>query len=280
VLARLVRDRSYLLRSCLIVAALSCTTRSAAQVLTPNAPPGADAPASVDPVEPPGYREAIDNAIGEYEAGRFTEARSLFEAAHELFPNARSLRGMGMAEFELRNYPASIYFLEQALAAPVKPLTNDLRTQTEQLLMRSRSFVGKILVELQPPDAALMLNGTRMPIGPDHALTLIAGDYVLQVSAPGYDTEQRPLHVASTQVSEVRVELAKHVEVLQPPQPLAAAGAPEKRVSVFESPWLWAAFGVAVAGAALGLGFAISSGDAGTAKPSGGSSGIVLDGPR
>jgi len=277
VLAWLVRDGSSWVRLWLVAAAVSCTARASAQVPGPNAPPGSESEAAAEPAEPPGYREAIDNAIGEYEAGRFTEARTLFEAAHNVFPNARSLRGMGMAEFELRNYPASVYFLEQALAAPVKPLTNELKTETEVLLTRARSFVGKILFELQPPEAALTLNGTTMPLGADSALTLIAGDYSLKVSAPGYDDEQRALHVPATQVTSVRVVLAKHVEVLQPVQPIAVA---PKRESVFESPWLWAAFGVAIAGAAVGIGFAISASDAGTVKASGGSSGIVLEGPR
>ena len=43
---------------------------------------------------------------------------------------------------------------------------------------------------------------------------------VLKVSAAGYDEQQRALHVTATQVATIRVELAKHVDVLQP---LAAA---------------------------------------------------------
>jgi hypothetical protein len=267
---------AFLVRWIVALAALSCGGTAAAQVLAPNAPPGAAAADTAG--EPAGYREAIDDAIGEYEAGRFREARSLFEVAHNLYPNARSLRGMGMAEFELRNYPASIYFLEQALAAPVKPLTDELRKETEMLLLRARSFVGKVTFDLQPPDASLALNGTTLQLGPDKALTLIAGDYALKVTAPGYDEVQRALHVPAGQESSVRVALAKHVEVLQPSQPLAAAPV-EQSTPFFESPWVWAVIGAAVAGAGLGLGFALSS-ETKTASPSGGSSGVVLGGPR
>jgi hypothetical protein len=294
VLAFLVRDFRFSIRVCVLAAAVSCADRgvAVAQVPGPNAPPGAPAsesqpsaaaPAPVaadaEPVEPAGYRTAIDSAISEYEAGRFSEARALFEAAHNVFPNARSLRGMGMAEFELRNYPASVYFLEQALASPAKPLTSELRTETEQLLARARSFVGKVTVDLQPPDARLALNGTIVQVGVNHLLTLMAGDYEMKVSAPGYSDEQRALHVAAGQESTVRVELPKQIEVLQPVPPVAAGPAPEKHDSVLASPWLWAAVGAVVAGAAVGLGFALSSGDAGPVKPSGGSTGIVLDGP-
>jgi hypothetical protein len=290
VLAFLVRDFRRSIRVCVLAAAVSCTARGVAQVPGPNAPPGVESPpsaaalapaaAEAEPAEPAGYRTAIDSAIGEYEAGRFSEARALFEAAHNVFPNARALRGMGMAEFELRNYPASIYFLEQALAAPAKPLTSQLRTETEQLLARARSFVGKVNVDLQPADARVALNGTIVQLGADHRLTLLAGDYEMKVSAPGYSDEQRALHVAAGQVSAVRVELAKPIEVLQPVPPVAAAPvAPERHDSIVASPWLWAAVGAVVAGAAVGLGFALSSGDPAAVKPSGGSSGIVLDGP-
>jgi hypothetical protein len=271
-LALVVRTVSRSIALWVVVAALSCDVRAAAQVIGPNAPPGGELGA--DDAEPPGYREAIDGAIVEYEAGRFTEARALFEAAHNKFPNARSLRGMGMAEFELRNYPASIYFLEQAIAAPVKPLTGDLRKETEQLLVRARTFVGKVTFELEPPEASLALNGTTLPLPPDHALTLIAGDYALKLSAAGYDEVQRPLHVPAGQASSVRVQLAKHVEVLQP-----SAAAPAEKPSLFESPWVWVAIGAAVAGATVGLGFALSS-DPRIAKASGRSSGVVLGGPR
>lgn len=272
-------------RGLCVFAALSGTTaslalRASAQVPGPNAPPGGDvaeaASGPADPAEPPGYRAAIDGAISEYEAGRFTEARALFERAHSLFPNARALRGLGMAEFELRNYPASLYFLEQALAAPAKPLTPELRAETEALIARTRSFVGRVVFGLEPANAALVLNGTRVSLGPDRALTLSVGDYMLQASAPGYDSEQQALRVAGGQDQRVVIALAKHVDVLAA-APLAAPA--ERRESLLESPWLWAVAGVAVAAASVGLGFAIAGSDPKPVAPSGGSSGVVLDGP-
>lgn len=254
-------------------AALSCSARGLAQAL-PD--PGAE-PAAAS--EPAGYRDAIDSAIHEYEAGRFSEARALFENANNLYPNARSLRGLGMTEFELRNYPGSIYYLEQALAAPAKPLTDELRAETEELLTKARAFVGKVLIDVRPADASLRLNETLVQLASDRALTLIAGDYELKASAPGFDPELRKLHVAAMQVVPVQIELAKHVEVLAPP-PRPPMAARERESSVAGSPWLWVAVGAVVAAAAVGVGFALSTNEAGAAKPSGGSSGVVLEGPR
>ncbi len=220
----------------------------------------------------------MDSAIAEYEAGRFAEARALFERAHGLHPNARALRGMGMAEFELRNYPASIYFLEQALASPVKPLAAELRAETEQLMARARTFVGRVEFQLQPPDATLVLNGTTVQLGSNRVLDLIVGDYTLQVSAPGHTSEQRALRIAGGGQQTVAISLPKQVEVLAPVAPPQAARDSDGR-SVFASPWLWAAVGVVVAGTAVGVGFALSGGDGDTLPASGGSTDVRIPGP-
>src|SRR4051812_11159906 len=52
----------------------------------------------------PQYRGLLNEAVSEYDARRYEEARALFRRAHELSPNARTLRGIGMASFELREY--------------------------------------------------------------------------------------------------------------------------------------------------------------------------------
>jgi hypothetical protein len=65
-------------------------------------------------------------------------AREELRRAHAIFPNARTLRGLGMVEFELRSYVQSVQLLEQALAASVKPLDGKLRTDTEALLARAQ----------------------------------------------------------------------------------------------------------------------------------------------
>src|SRR4051794_8387071 len=142
--------------------------------------------------EPAGYRAEIDSAIAEYEARNFAEARALFARAHALYPNARTLRGQGMAEFELRNYADAIQFLEQALAAAEKPLEGSLRTDTEALLGRARSFVGRVELTVEPASAGMTVDGTPhdIPVG---GLLLNVGDHRLDFSAPGYLSEKRDL---------------------------------------------------------------------------------------
>jgi hypothetical protein len=247
----------------------------------PSAPAKAAAP-SAGPAasEPPGYRAAVDAAISEHEAGHFAESRALFARANALFPNARTLRGLGMAEFELRNYDGSVDYLQRALASTIKPLEGELRTETEKLLARARGFVGRFRLTFQPSNASLTLDGTLVPPSDATALVLSVGDHQLQVSADGYTSEQRSLRVTGGEDATLEFVL------LQPTVsgPVAATTAPtpaaEPSRSVLASPWLWVAVGAVAIGAGVGIGVAAaSSGGAHVADANGGNTGVVLKGP-
>ena len=49
------------------------------------------------------YEAMITDGLAEFQAQRYAEARALFERAHALSPNARTLRGIGMVAFEMRD---------------------------------------------------------------------------------------------------------------------------------------------------------------------------------
>ena len=111
------------------------------------------------PANDSAYRATVDEAVREFGAGRFEEARALFKRAHGLSPNARTLRGLGMTAFELRAYVQAIRELQAALADKRKPLEGELRIKVEALLDKSRKFVGVVRLELDPKDASVLLDG-------------------------------------------------------------------------------------------------------------------------
>lgn len=186
--------------------------------------------------EPDGYREAVEQALAEYEARNFEEASTLFARAHSLAPSARTLRGLGMTAYELRRYPESIGYLEQSLAAEAKPLEGALRTDTERLLARARGFVGTVAVELSPASATLFVDGTEVPsAGP---LRLGVGDHELEARADGYVVERRKLRLASGEVQRVRLALA----------PVRTVAETRDRAPTRKRPWLWTGIGLAAAG--------------------------------
>ena len=122
--------------------------------------------------EPHGYRTAINEALAEYKAGHFEEARSLFAEAHGIYPNARTLRGLGMTAYELRRYRESIEYLDGALASPVKPLDGRLRTETESLLSRAYRFVARLRLVLTPPNTLVGIDGHPGTPAPEKPLLL------------------------------------------------------------------------------------------------------------
>jgi hypothetical protein len=111
-----------------------------------------------DPAEPPEYAALIDGALAEFQASRWAQARALFERAHASFPNARTLRGIGMASYEMADYPAAIVALEAALGSAVRPLTDEQRTQVTTLLERARALVGWFTVPAAAADVRLSVD--------------------------------------------------------------------------------------------------------------------------
>jgi hypothetical protein len=76
------------------------------------------------------YRELIRKALEEYELGNWAEAKLFFSDAHRLFPNARTLRGLGLVAYSLRDYVSATDQLVQSLSSNVRPLTKELLDAT------------------------------------------------------------------------------------------------------------------------------------------------------
>ena len=134
--------------------------------------------------EPPGYRPLVRQALSESAAGRWEEARVLFREAHTLYPNARTLRGIGMVAFELRDYVDAIRNLRASLASVRRPLDASQRAQVEALLQRAERFVGVYDASGLPEDTEVVVNGQPTRVGPDGLLILPVGEHELDVRAP------------------------------------------------------------------------------------------------
>jgi len=231
----------------------------------PRAPETAESAA-----EPAAYRAAIDLAISEYELSNFAEARAQFRRAHELFPNARTFRGLGLTEFELRNYGDAIENLRLALESPIKALTGSLRSDTEALLNKAQGYVARLNLEVDPGAASVVLDGVPVELGATGVLVVEVGDHMLEFRAPGRLAEKRPVKVTGGEERTLRV-------VLHP----ASSHAPDREARRwYKNPWLWSAVGVVVLGAATGTALALHDQDSTLAGPEGGTTGVALAGPR
>lgn len=156
------------------------------------------------------YTTEIEAALEEYQRGHFEEARGLFQHAHKLAPSARTLRGLGMVEFELRHYVRASELLSAALVDMRKPLTDDQRAEVDKLLRRTRTFVARYTVSIEPASAevTLELDGAQVELDPRRDLTVSIGEHTLTVRAPGYTTLERRLDATGGEVAELPLVLS------------------------------------------------------------------------
>jgi hypothetical protein len=142
-----------------------------------------------------GYEGFITQALQAYDAGRWTEARTLFRRAHELEPTARTFRTIGMCSFNLGDYKDALQHLDAALADPRKPLTQEQRAQVSDLIARSSAKLGRFRLQLSPEDATLRVDGSAPTLLAQHELALEPGRHEITASASGHRTLVRQLSV-------------------------------------------------------------------------------------
>jgi hypothetical protein len=161
---------------------------------------------ATEPAEPAGYTELLDQALEERNAGHFEEAHALFARAHAMFPNARTLRALGMVEFDLRDYRTSVEYLEQALASQVRPLTAPMRQSVSELLERAKGFLGKVALSVEPSDAQVELDGAPIQLG-DQPLLLNFGEHTFDITASGFARATRKVNVRAGEPQTLHVVL-------------------------------------------------------------------------
>jgi hypothetical protein len=126
----------------------------------------------------------IGDAVAEYDAGHYQEARALFRQAHERQPTARTLRGIGMCSFELRDYVEASRNLSASLREQRRPLTSEQKRHAEALLTRANTFIGRFTMTIKPENASLFVDGHPAEIEPEGLLLLAFGRHQLSLRCP------------------------------------------------------------------------------------------------
>jgi hypothetical protein len=156
---------------------------------------------------PDEYRELIREGLAEYDAGNWPEAKYFFTKAHEAYPNARTLRGLGMVEFALRDYVEAAGHLDRALQDPINPLTAEMRERVSQLLEQSRGFIAEVQLDVVPATAEVRIDGHPHTLAADGKIRLNPGSHEFSVGLSGYETVVRRLELDVGARVPLRVEL-------------------------------------------------------------------------
>lgn len=173
------------------------------------------------PEEEVSYRVLVAQALEEFEGRRWAEARALFRRAHAVEPNARTLRGIGMTSFELREYASALRAFEASLADTRRPLTDEQRAHVQGLRERARAFVARYELVLSPEPAELSVDGSPTPA--NDPLVLDLGEHTLRVTAEGHEPWTRTVRVEGGERERLEVQLARVAPLAEPaPREVAA----------------------------------------------------------
>jgi hypothetical protein len=181
------------------------------------------------------YRALIREALDAYERHNMDEAKLLFEQAHQVQPNARTLRGIGLVAFAMNDYVRAVRHLDAALDSGVKPLEGELESQTRALADRARKLVGTVHIDVEPGNARLSIDGGRVELSVDRTVQLNPGPHELVAEAPGHETATRQLRAEAGVRIAVQLRLApdRLVRSASPSLPPSAAAAqPEVAAAV------------------------------------------------
>lgn len=178
------------------------------------------------------YKELVEQALSEFKHKNWPEARVLFMRAHELNPNARTLRGMGIVSFEMRDYLNAVTNLKAALEDKRQPLTEAQRKECDALLTRARTYVGVFTLKVEPLDARVLMDGVDATRDEEGHLLVPFGEHTISARAPGRLEASTKLNVQGNERGEIALSLPSDVPQSQPvvqpvPSPAATAAAPE-----------------------------------------------------
>lgn len=163
------------------------------------------------------YRELFAEGSRHWAEGRFSEALEQFSQAHEVFPNARSHRALGLVHFELRSFVEAVTHLRRALRDDRRPLSARLRVDPERVLQEASPHVGQYQI-ITESHAFLEVDGN--PLNLVRLIALPPGEHSIRVSASGFDSEVRQLQVEGGEQQTLEIPLTPIVrERDQDPDP-------------------------------------------------------------
>jgi hypothetical protein len=174
------------------------------------------------------YDQIIERALNEYRLGNWDEAAALFARAHALKPSARTLRGLGLSEFENRKYVLALLHCSAALADTRNPLNPEQRGELESVIARASEFVARVTLALAPPTAQVTVDGVAPHRDAAGNVLLDPGPHELVVSDGGL-SERRRLEALSGQQIALAITLRAEPSAIQiagtakddPPVPVA-----------------------------------------------------------
>jgi hypothetical protein len=194
------------------------------------------------------YKDLVREGMLRYTRGLWDEANAYFRKAHELAPNARTLRGLALVGYDSKHFVQAIDYAEQSLVHPVQPLNDQMKDGLKKLIDQAQSQVARAELITTPADAELRVDGALVARRADGRVWMDPGAHEISVSAPDYTTETRRLEL--TEQQQARLEVALTSRTAAEPAHIATPAARPRAPARSLLPWV--AVGVSAGVAAVG----------------------------
>jgi hypothetical protein len=184
---------------------------------------GAQPSAAEQDVSDAHYASLVTNAVKAFDAGRYLESREFLGQAHALRPNARTLRGMGLAAFEAGRYALAVVDLEAALAETRQPMSADQRAEVQKLQAEANALTARYRVTGRPGKADLDVDGQPAVWDSEGALLIESGAHTVSLKTGGGDIQSWSVRAQGGE----RADLDLAGALPPPSEPLPVRPSPE-----------------------------------------------------
>jgi len=158
---------------------------------------------------PAAYDKLLDEAVSAFDANDFSRAHGLFRKAYEVRPNARVLRGLGIAALRLERYSEAYRTLSLSLKHPVQSLTQGQSEEVTGLLSWMETSLGCVRLRWSPAEPAEFQLTVDDGVVNESTLWLSPGTHHVAVRAPGYAKVDRTITLAPEQHEVIDVAQSK-----------------------------------------------------------------------
>lgn len=191
---------------------------------------------------------------GLFERGEYLDALEAYQRAYSLYPSPKLLGNIASCYDQLGRYVKALEayrrFLAETKGMESDPQMAANRRDAREAVGRLLKQVARLHVVVSVPGAKVFVAGLAALDAPlDRVFLFDPGKVTVSVTKKGYYPFQKVLSLASGAKTDVKVVL------LQAIKPKVVVKVHVRQATpVWKKWWLWTAVGVAVSGAALGLG--------------------------
>ena len=157
----------------------------------------------------PTAREHFALGVEASRRGDLVVALEHFEKAHALAPNQTVLFNLGQTYSALARPVEALSAFERYLKMDDPPGDAGRRREVEALVRKNEGRVGMLEVELDPPDAALQIDGQPVNTVAGAKTRVAAGRRLVTATREGYRAAVHAVEVRPSETSRVRVALER-----------------------------------------------------------------------